>query len=146
MTAHLVDSSVALKWFRPINAGEDEVEAAQSLREAHFGGVTTLRILDLSVYELSNVLIRRRGWPAQEAAEQIEDLLALVGPSVPLESVWLRDALALAEVHGLSGYDAHWAAAARHLNIPLVSADRQLLEAGLAESPTSAATRLELLQ
>lgn len=144
MNAHLVDSSVALKWLRTTTAGESEVEAAESLRRGHFSGVTTLRMLDLGVYELSNVLIRRRRWPAREAAEQIEDLLTIVGPPVPLESVWLGDALALAEAHGLSGYDAHWAAAARYLKIPLVSADRALLDSGLAESATDAVRRLGL--
>jgi hypothetical protein len=36
--------------------------------------------------------------------------------------------------------------AARHVGVPLVSADRQLLDAGLAESPTAAASRLGLLK
>lgn len=44
--------------------------------------------------------------------------------------------------HGLSFYDAAWAAAARALEVPLVSADRQLLGAGLAVSATEAADRL----
>ena len=134
-----------MKWFGSATQ-EGEVEATESLRRAHFGGLVTLRILDLGVYELSNVLIRRRRWPAEEAAEQIEDLFTVVGPPVPLDGLWIRDALSLADSYGLSGYDAHWAAAARHLNVPLISADRQLLEAGLAESPTSAASRLGLLQ
>jgi predicted nucleic acid-binding protein len=68
----------------------------------------------------------------------------LPAPLILLDPAWLRDALALAKQHSLSGYDAHWAAAARHLGVPLVSADRQLLDSGLAESATSAATRLGL--
>ncbi len=39
-------------------------------------------------------------------------------------------------------YDACWAAAAQHLSVALVSADRALLDAGLAESATDAARRL----
>lgn len=68
---------------------------------------------------------------------------ALVDTSVLLK--WF-DALGLAEQPGLSGYDAHWAAAARYLGVPLVSADRKLLGTGLAESPTAAAARWGLLQ
>jgi predicted nucleic acid-binding protein len=139
-----VDTSVLLKWFDA--AGEDEVPSAQALRSGHLDGATTVRILDLAIYELSNVLIRRRRWAAEEAAAQLDDLLLFVGRPVALDRSWLRDALGLAEQHGLSGYDAHWAAAARHLGVPLVSADRRLLDTGLAESPTAVATRLGLLQ
>lgn len=57
---------------------------------------------------------------------------------------WLRHAAALAHDHGLSFYDASWAATADKLNMPLVSADRQLLAAGLAESPSDAVARLRL--
>lgn len=57
---------------------------------------------------------------------------------------WLRDAADLASDHRLSFYDAAWAAAARGLGVPLISADRQLLAAGLAESATAAAQRLGL--
>lgn len=144
MTTSLVDTSVLLKWFDA--AGEDEVPSAQALRSGHLDGATTVRILDLAIYELSNVLIRRRRWAAEEAAAQLDDLLLFVGRPVALDRSWLRDALGLAEQHGLSGYDAHWAAAARHLGVPLVSADRRLLDTGLAESPTAVATRLGLLQ
>ena len=41
-------------------------------------------------------------------------------------------------------YDASCAAAASALDVPLVTADRQLLAAGLAESPTDIAIRLRL--
>lgn len=49
----------------------------------------------------------------------------------------------LAEEHRLTFSDASWAAAAQQLGVPLVSADRQLLQAGLAQSTTAAATTLE---
>jgi predicted nucleic acid-binding protein len=57
---------------------------------------------------------------------------------------WFRRAAELAHSHGLSFYDAAWAAAAQELAIPLVSADRKLLAAGLAQTPTDIATRLSL--
>jgi len=142
VSSTLVDTSVLMKWFE--QSGEEEVDAARRLREGHLDGVVTIQLLDLAIYEVSNVLIRRRRWPAPAATEAIERLLVLVGPLILLDPAWLRDALALAEQHSLSGYDAHWAAAARHLGVPLVSADRQLLDSGLAESATSAATRLGL--
>lgn len=57
---------------------------------------------------------------------------------------WLHDAAVLAETHALSFYDASWAATVAALDVPLVSADRRLLAAGLAESPSAFATRLNL--
>ncbi len=56
----------------------------------------------------------------------------------------LRDAATLARDHGVSFYDASWAATAAELGMPLISADQRLLEAGLAESPSQIATRLKL--
>ncbi len=57
---------------------------------------------------------------------------------------WLRDAAVLAETHTLSFYDASWAAAAAGLGVSLVSADRRLLFADLAETPTAVTLRLHL--
>jgi predicted nucleic acid-binding protein len=57
---------------------------------------------------------------------------------------WLRQAALLAEGHALSFYDASWVAAAAALEIPLISADRRLLAAGLAQSATEMSSRLGL--
>jgi len=51
---------------------------------------------------------------------------------------------ALTREHQLSFHDPAWAAAARSLPIPLISADARLVPAGLAESPTMIAERLRL--
>jgi predicted nucleic acid-binding protein len=61
-----------------------------------------------------------------------------------LTPVWLRQAAKPAHIHSLSFYDASWAATAAELGIPLISADRRLLTAGLAESPDEITTRLKL--
>ena len=55
---------------------------------------------------------------------------------------WLRRAARLGDAHRLSLHDAAWAAAALQLGPGLVSTDRRLLGAGLAESPTSVVDRL----
>lgn len=142
MNTLLFETSVLVKWFDV--HGEDEVAQARALQAAHVNGRIVVRLLDLAYYELGNVLLRRRGWPAAAVAEQLEELSDMVGPPVPVSISWTRGAAALSERHGLSYYDACWAAAAEHLRIPLVSADRALLDAGLAESATDAARRLGL--
>jgi predicted nucleic acid-binding protein len=57
---------------------------------------------------------------------------------------WLHLAAELGERHGLTFYDAAWAAAAEALGISLISVDAQLLAAGLAESPAAVVQRLRL--
>jgi predicted nucleic acid-binding protein len=135
----MADTSVILKWFH--TEGEAEVAAAQVVLEAHRAGQVGVHILDLTMYELGNVLLRSLRRPAQEVAGRLDDLLFLCGPVITLEPGWRRDAAGLAQVHGLTFYDAAFAAAARGLDVPLLSADRQLLASGLAESLTSWSNR-----
>jgi predicted nucleic acid-binding protein len=138
----LVDTSVLLKWFH--SEGESEVHAARSLRLAHCEELITVHILDLAVYELGNVLVRSLRWASPDVADQLADLLTICGPPIALDPVWLPDTAALAGEHRLTLYDAGWAAAARARGMPLVSADAQLLAAGLARTASSAARELAL--
>lgn len=140
MTSLLIDTSVLIKWFH--EEGESEVAAARALRDAHVAGELDAHIIDLATYELGNVLIRALHWNATDVADQLDDLITLLGPPLGLASPWLRDAASLAKRHGLSFYDASWAAAAAGLGIALASADVGLVRAGLAESPTALAKRL----
>ena len=142
MTSVLVDTSVLIKWFHA--TGESELGAARALRDAHVSNQMDAHILDLALYEVGNVLIRSLGWPPDEVADQLDDILAIFGRPLLSSSEWLRAAAEVAAAHRLTFYDAAWVAAARGLGIPLVSADRQLLAAGLAESATTAAQRLGL--
>lgn len=77
-------------------------------------------------------------------AGQLDDLHALLGPPLLLTASARRRAAEVAREHGLSFYDASWAAAAAEWGIPLISADRRLLTARLAESPTPITKRLQL--
>jgi predicted nucleic acid-binding protein len=142
VTRLLIDTSVLIKWFH--SDGEHEVPQARALRTAHANGQVDVHVLDLAYYELGNVLIRALGWPASDVADQLDDLTTILGPPLVMTAPWLRRAAELADEHTLSFYDAAWAAAASELGVPLVSADRKLLAAGLAQTPTNIATRLSL--
>lgn len=139
----LIDTSVLVKWFH--SEGETELGPARALRAAHVSGRAPARVLDLGQYEFGNVLLRRLRLPATRVGEALASLRTVLGEPVAFDHAWVKLAAALGEAHGLTFYDACWAAAARHVGVPLVSADRQLLDAGLAESPTAAATRLGLV-
>ena len=142
MTRLLIDTSVLIKWFH--SDGESELEEARALRTAHVNGELDIHMLDLASYEVGNVLARVLRWPAADVADQLDDLHAILGPPLVMTSVWLRRAAELAHIHSLSFYDASWAAAAAELGIPLISADRRLLGAGLAESASEITNRLKL--
>ena len=69
-------------------------------------------------------------------------LRTLCGPLVHPRPSWHDAAASLGERHGLTFYDASWAAAAQALQCGLVSADRRLLSAGLAVTASSAVLQL----
>ena len=136
----LVDTSVVLKWVH--EAGESHVEEARALLDAHRAGAARLLLLDLALYEFGNVLLRRLRLPAGAVSEQLEFLHRICGPVIHPAPSWHDAAATLGEQHGLSFYDASWAAAARALDCPLVSADSALISAGLAVGPADAVSLL----
>ena len=142
MSRLLIDTSVLIKWFH--SEGESEVGPARAIRFAHVNGNLDAHILDLAVYETGNVLLRALGWPGELVAEQLSDMVELIGAPLGMAAEWLGRAASLADAHGLTFYDASWAAAAAELGIPLVSADRLLLGSGLAESATDICKRLRI--
>jgi predicted nucleic acid-binding protein len=143
VTAVVVDTSVVIKWFHA--EGESEVVEARALLAAHRDEVLTAHLLDLSIYELGNVLVRALGWPAEDVADQLDDLLVICGPPLVPVPAWRRDAARLAETHHLTFYDASFVAAAQATETTLITADKQLLKAGLAETAASFVKRIGLL-
>jgi predicted nucleic acid-binding protein len=131
----VVDTSVILKWFHAEN--ESEVAESRAVFEAHRLSLLTAFTLDLAVYELGNILVRKKGWPASRTSDQLDDLLLLCGPTLVPAPAWRHDAADLASAYALSFYDASFAAAARALRVPLLSTDQKLIAAQLAQSPSS---------
>ncbi len=136
----LVDTSVAIKWLH--EEGESEVDAARRLLTAHRAGTVRLLLLELALYEFGNVLLRALRQPPSVVIDQLDLLRRLCGPFAHPPPSWWAEAALIGHQHGLTFYDASWAAAARALDSPLVSADRQLLAAGLAITPSEAAATL----
>lgn len=141
VTDVVCDTSVVLKWFH--HEGEQEVAEARTLLAAHQSGLLTAWILDLTLYELGNVLLRSLGWLAADVAAQLDDLSAICSALTP-SATELRLTVHLAAEHTLTFYDAAYAAAARSRGAELATADRVLLEAGLGASPRAIAAGLGL--
>ncbi len=84
----------------------------------------------LLLSELRNVmtgLVRKEEMGPLDALEICEDAEAVLGPRVV--SVSSASVLDSALSGGLSGYDAEFVALARQLGLPLVTADRAILQA-----------------
>jgi predicted nucleic acid-binding protein len=69
-------------------------------------------------------------------AQVVLEALDAICPRLAIATEELADALALAELHGLTVYDAAYAAVARSRHARLATLDRLLLDAGLGERPS----------
>ncbi len=125
-TAWIVDASVAVKWFLPIER-EPDGERARALI-----GQLPMRTTSLGFYEVGNVLTIHSGWPGEKVAAALDLLLEICGDPFAMSADDHRVAADLALAHDLSFYDASYVAIARRLGRGLLSADGDLLEPALA--------------
>lgn len=127
------DANVVLKWFH--SKGEEEVESARALLDAHKERIVALSVLDLTVYEVGNALVRGRMGASAEQAATVIEALAEICPAIRPSREEMKAASRLAERHGLTLYDAAYAAVARSRSAELVTLDRALLNAELGSRP-----------
>jgi predicted nucleic acid-binding protein len=124
--AWVVDASVALKWFLPLDRERDGELARSAI------GRLAMRTTELAVYEVSNVLVLHSGWPAERIAAALDLLIEICGDPLELTPDDRQVAAGLALTHGLTFYDASYAAVARRVGRRLLSADADLTGPGLA--------------
>ena len=122
----VVDSSVAVKWF--VRDGEQGVEEAMALLEDHRARKRVLAAPSHLVLEVLNAL-RWRGLAAGELGAVARSLLGMRLELVPSQALAVS-AAELSVAHGLTVYDAAFAALALELDSELVTADRRLAESG----------------
>lgn len=134
------DANVAIKWFHA--EGEQEVEESRALLDAHRSREIGIAILDLTPYEVGNALIRGRAGASAEQAATVIAVLGEVCISVGPDVDDFRRATALAERHGLTLYDATYAAIAESHGATLATLDKELLDAGLGVRPGELIGRL----
>lgn len=126
LTGWVVDASVALKWFLPVDREPDGALARSAIERLTM--VTTA----LAIHEVGNVLTRRSGWTADQIAAALGLLLEICGEPVNLTVDDHRAAAHLALEHDLTFYDSSYAVIARRVGRKLLSAERDLLDPGLA--------------
>lgn len=128
------DASVALKWFH--ERGEEEVGPSRALLERHRERRIVLFVLDLTSYEIGNVLLRGGPHVAADRVGIVLQALAEICARLSPTSVELAAAAILAERHDLTLYDAVYAAAAQSRGASLATLDRALLASGLGQRPS----------
>jgi predicted nucleic acid-binding protein len=124
--AWIVDASVALKWFLPADREPDGELARTAI------GRLAMRTTALAVHEMGNILVRHSGWAAGRIAAALDLLLEICGDPIDLLAEDFRPTAELVLAHGLTFYDASYAAIAQRTGRRLLSADGDLLTPRLA--------------
>jgi predicted nucleic acid-binding protein len=122
----IVDASVAVKLFLPIDAEPDVALVREAI------GRLPMRVTTLTTYEIGNVLSRAAGFAPDLTARGLARLLDICGPAEDLEPEDYLVSAELARRHGITFYDATYGAIAQRLGRRVISADSDLLEPGLA--------------
>ncbi len=130
--AWIVDASVAIKWFLPVEREPDGELARDAV------GRLAMRTTSLAAHEVGNVLTLHSGWPAEKIAAALGLLLEICGDPLELLPEDHGTAAELALRHGLTFYDASYAAIAARTGRRLLSADADLTGPGLALTLSSA--------
>lgn len=131
----VADASVVLKWFHA--TGEEAVEPARAILDAFARQQIDLVILDLTVYEIGNVLLRRAGAGPRATATVLQALTEICEP-VTLSGPERATAARLASEHHLTFHDAAYAAVAQERRGQLVTVSPELLRARLGVRPEDA--------
>lgn len=124
--AWLVDASVALKWFLPVEREPDGALARAAV------GHLAMRTTALAIHEVGNILTRNSGWPVERIASALDLLLEICGDPIDLLAEDFAPTAQLALAHDLTFYDASYAAIAKRTRRTLLSADGDLLTPRLA--------------
>ena len=140
-TVVVSDASVVLKWFH--ETGEEDVGPARALLDAYAGERIALLVLDLTTYEVGNALLRGSAAASPESVATVLEALSDLCPRVALGTPDRKLAAALAAEHGLTFYDAAYAAAARTRGALLATFDRALLAADLGLRPAAVLEQIE---
>lgn len=141
VTTLLADSQVLLAALRADD--EPDHDAAAALLRSAAAERLRLHVLTLTPIEVSSVLIRAWGIAPARAIELLAGLRAAHGEPLRIGAEDLEAACRLAGEHGITTYDASYAAVAARRGMRLVSGDRRhLVSRELAVDPQAAAAGL----
>jgi predicted nucleic acid-binding protein len=124
----VVDASVGIKLFVDEPGSEEVYTLFARLAD---DPPAELYVPDLFYIECTNILLkymRRFGRSLEDTQADVLDLAALQLRSTPT-SLLMGEALTLAAERNLTAYDACYAVLARRLEVPLITADEEIVSA-----------------
>lgn len=127
LQAAVVDASVGIKLFLPEDGSE---QADRLFNRLAFDPPASFFVPDLFFIECTNILwkyVQRFGYPVENARQDVDDLQSLALNGVPTAGL-AAEALELALELKITACDASYAALARRLELPLVTADAPLAQ------------------
>jgi predicted nucleic acid-binding protein len=127
LLAAVIDASVGIKLFVPEDGSQQADRLFDRLSE---DPPASFFVPDLFFIECTNILwkyVRRFGYPVENARQDIGDLQSLALHGIPTAGL-ASEALELALALDITAYDASYAALARRLELPLVTADNPLAQ------------------
>jgi len=124
--AWIADASIAVKLFRPL-AYEPDRKLAETLITR-----SAIRTTTLCVHEVGNVLIGKTRDSPEQIDQKLRALVRFCGQPIDLDPSDYKRVVQLVREHDLTFYDASYVAIAERLGRRVVSADRDLLDPGLA--------------
>lgn len=134
MDGWLVDASVALKWFLPLDREPDGQLARMAI--GHLG----MRTTTLAFYEVGNILTRHSHLEAIQIGAALGLLEDICGDPIDLTAEDRHSAATLARKHELTFYDASYVAISLRTGRRLLSADGDLIAPKLAVTLQEALT------
>ena len=123
MTALVIDTSVAVKWF----SRETDTPAALELRDRLFRRDVRLLAPDILLYELANALRFNPRFSADDVKEAVDSVSDLGLEFRAADADLLRQAAELAFRFNVTVYDAAFLALANLSGFNLLSADEKLI-------------------
>jgi predicted nucleic acid-binding protein len=122
----LIDASIALKWFLPLDREPDGDLARTAI------GSLAMRTTSLAFYEVGNILTLHSGLEAVQIGAALGLLEDICGDPIELTLADRHSAVAIALEHKLTFYDASYVAVARRTGRRLLSADGDVIGPKLA--------------
>lgn len=122
MTAFVIDSSVAVKWF----SRERDSDAADRLRLALLEGHCCLAAPDLLLYELANALRFNPAFDPDDVARAVQSIVDMDLDLRPAAGALVKKAVDLAFARDITVYDGVFLALAEITGRPLITADEKL--------------------
>jgi predicted nucleic acid-binding protein len=121
---YVVDASVVVKWFC---GSDDDTARAAELLDQHIAGTHSLASCSLLLYEVSGALLSNRNLSRADVSKAMKNLLKLGLELVEFQEV-VDEAVTLASTKAISICDAAYVAVSQVRHLPLVTANRELLQ------------------